>query len=179
ARDARLPIDDDLVADEPALQRGRQGEERRGRIAARVRDQPRAADPIAGQLGQAVDGFGEERGRGMRVTVPALVEHGIPQAKVGADVDDRAALVEPRTGLLRGLTRRKRGEDDLSVAEVKARTGDEIADCAGHEYLAGECERADARGNVDSHSPDGNPSKLDLPRVYSGASLESDRFVFA
>src|SRR5207302_783291 len=148
-------------------------------------------------LGQAVDGFGEERGRGMRVTVPALVEHGIPQAKVGADVDDRAALVEPRTGLLRGLTRRKRGEDDLSVAdvgaghdpigrlvqaavdEVKARTGDEIADCAGHEYLAGEGERADARGNVDSHSPDGNPSKLDLPRVYSGASLESDRFVFA
>src|SRR5207248_6441331 len=56
ARDARLPVDDDLVADEPAFQRGRQGEERRGRIAARVRDQPRAADPIAGQLGQAVDG---------------------------------------------------------------------------------------------------------------------------
>src|SRR5437588_131118 len=64
--------------------------------------------------------FGAAPGSGMRVTVPALVEHGIPQAKVGADVDDRAALVEPRTGLLRGLTRRKRGEDDLSVADVGA-----------------------------------------------------------
>ena len=54
----------------------------------------------------------------MGVLVPTLVRLRIAQTEVGADVDDRAALVDPRWGLLRGFARRERGEDDLGVTDV-------------------------------------------------------------
>src|SRR5207302_5526970 len=86
----------------------------------RVRDQPRATDPIAGQLGEAVDGFSQEPRRRMRVAVPALVELRIAQPEIRADVDDHAPLVEPGAGLPRGLAGRQGRENTLRVADVGA-----------------------------------------------------------
>ena len=54
--DAALRVDDDaLRLDQAGLQQRRQGQDRRGRIAARIGDQRRRADLLAKQLRQAVD----------------------------------------------------------------------------------------------------------------------------
>lgn len=52
---SRLSIDDDVVReDETCLKQGDQGQLRRGRVAARVGHESRAADLVPRELGQAV-----------------------------------------------------------------------------------------------------------------------------
>ena len=47
---------DRQVRDQPRLGERRQGEDRGGRVAARVRDQVGVAEPVAVELRQAIDG---------------------------------------------------------------------------------------------------------------------------
>src|SRR6266704_2800055 len=115
AAHAGLRVDDDVLGHEARLERGDQREQRRGRIAAGVGDEARGPHAIARQLGEAVDGFLQELGRGVGVAVPAFVELRVSQTEVASDVDDGATIIEPRARLLRGLARRQGCEDDLGV----------------------------------------------------------------
>ena len=89
ARHPGLRVDDQVV-DQPRPRQRREREQRRGRIAARVRDQRGAADLLAVQLREAVDGLAEQLGR-LVLAVPAPVHRGVAQAEVGAQVDDANA----------------------------------------------------------------------------------------
>src|SRR5437867_56959 len=118
--DARLRVDDDVVADEAGRRRREEREERGGRIAAGIRDELRAAEPVAMAFGQAVHRLSEERGRRVLVPVPLAVERGIPEAEIAPDVDDDASFGEPGRRALRGLAGRQRREHDLGLAHVVA-----------------------------------------------------------
>ena len=53
-------------------------------------------------LGQTVHGGGEEIGRGVVVRVKFLIDVGAPQAEIGAEVDDLAALLQEGDREFRG-----------------------------------------------------------------------------
>src|SRR5207249_9802121 len=93
-------------------------EERRGRIAAGICNEPSGMQAISRQLGETVHRLPEQLGRRMGVAVPALVELWIAKPEIAADVDDRAAVVEPSARLFCGFPRRKRREDDLGIADL-------------------------------------------------------------
>ena len=100
ARHARLGVDDDVL-DQPCARQRREREQRRGRIAAGVGDQRGAADLLAVQLGQPVDGLVEQLGR-LVLAVPPLVHRRVAQAEVGAQVDDAHAPLAQRADQRRG-----------------------------------------------------------------------------
>ena len=83
---------DDHVLDDPGPRQRCERQQRRGRVAARVRDQRGAADVLAVQLGEPVDSLAEELGR-LVLAVPAPVHRGVVQAEVGAQVDDADATL--------------------------------------------------------------------------------------
>ena len=61
SRDAGLGIDDDVAGEQAGPRERRQGEERGGRVAAGIGDELRAGQPVARELGQAVDRTGRGR----------------------------------------------------------------------------------------------------------------------
>ena len=71
---------------------------RSGRIAARIRDQPRACHAASAEFGQSVNRFGEKFGLGVRLLIPALIIFHGPQSKRSAQVDDLGARIEHRSG---------------------------------------------------------------------------------
>ena len=103
---------DDHVADQAALGKRREGEHRRGGIAAGVRDQLGGAHPVAVELGEPVDGALQQVGLAVR-PVPALVAGHVAQAEVGGEVDDQGAQA-PQLGDER-CRRAVRVGDDRSV----------------------------------------------------------------
>ncbi len=86
ARDPRLRVDHDRL-DQTALGEWREREQRRGRIAARVRDQLGLTDALAGELGEAVDRVLEQVGVPVG-PVPELVGRQVDEPEVGREVDD-------------------------------------------------------------------------------------------
>ena len=67
----------------------------RGRgITAGIRDQARGANSLAAELGETVDGLGEQVRRGVLLFVPARIGGGVAQAESAAEIDDLGAGVE-------------------------------------------------------------------------------------
>ena len=108
--------------DQPCAQQRRQRQDRRRRIAAGIGHELGAANPLAVQLRQAVDGLGQPRGVGMLVVVPLGVDGRVVQPIVGAQVDDAAAGGQQRHDRLGARRVRQATEDavgplgDLSAA---------------------------------------------------------------
>jgi hypothetical protein len=92
ARDARFRVDHHVAEQSLARQR-RQREDRGGRVAARVGDQPGAGDLLAMQLREPVDRVREVRG-GAVLAVPLLVGGQLAQPEVGREVDDADPALE-------------------------------------------------------------------------------------
>ena len=92
ARHAADGVDDDAGGlDQPGPQQRGQGQGRGRRVAARPGDEARRrARSVAEQLGQAVDGLGQQLGDGVLLAVPLGVEGGVGQPEVGGQVDDVA-----------------------------------------------------------------------------------------
>ena len=80
-----LGVDDD-VGDDPGARQRREPEDRRRGVAARVGDQRGAGDLVAVVLGQPVDRLADQPRLGMRA-IPLLVDGGVAQAEVGAEID--------------------------------------------------------------------------------------------
>ena len=92
AAHAALGIDDDVVAlNESSLQQRRQGENRRGRIAAGVGHERGRRDLGSIQLRQTVYDLAQALGVGVLLAVPLGEDFGIVEAIVGAEVDDPRA----------------------------------------------------------------------------------------
>ncbi len=85
-----------FAGDRPGFDQGPDREVGGGRIAAGIRDQPRAGDPGTAELRQSVGGLGEKSGLRVRRFVPALVVFRSPQAEGAAQVDDLDACVQQR-----------------------------------------------------------------------------------
>ena len=103
ARDAAHPGHGDPVRrGEARLHERRHGERDGGRIAARVRDEPRARELRARELGQAVARLGEERGRGVREPVPARIRGRILEPERAGEVDHADPALEQSRRELRG-----------------------------------------------------------------------------
>src|SRR5882724_3280780 len=95
AADAAEGIGDDAGGfDETGAQKRQQGEQNAGGIAAGRRDEHGVFDCGTIDLGQTVNGGGEEIGRGMVVRVEFLIDVGAAEAEIGAEVDDLSALLE-------------------------------------------------------------------------------------
>ncbi len=100
AGDALLGVDHD-VGDQPGARERREAEQRGRRVAAGVGDDAGAGDLLAVQLGQAIDGAGEQLGARVGA-VPLLVGRERGQAEVGAEVDDARAAVTQLADSRRG-----------------------------------------------------------------------------
>ena len=88
AADARLCIDDDLVAND-ASRNGRGQREDGGRgVAARVRDERCGGDRIAVEFGEPVHRGRQQVGRGVRLAEPLLKRAWLLEPKVGGDIDN-------------------------------------------------------------------------------------------
>ena len=99
ARDARFRVDDHPRRGEEApTQKGVEGQERPGGIAAGVGHEARAGDVVAVDLGQPVDRLAEEGRRAVRA-VPGLVGGQVAEAKVGREVH----ALDPRLERPRGV----------------------------------------------------------------------------
>ena len=157
AADARLGVHDH-VADEQAGPRERdERQQRGGRVAARVRDQLRAAQRVTAPLGQPVHRVVEQLRTGVRCAVPGGVCIGVAQSEVSTDVDDRGpALQQPRRERRRCAVRqRKEGHLDvvrLVVAEHEARAAQ---GAAARPPTA--CRRVRGRGPMRSPPMDARP----------------------
>ena len=79
-----------------------------GRIAAGIRNQPRAGNAGTAKLRQSVDGLGEQSGLRMRGFVPALVVLRRAQPEGAAQVDDLDAGIEQARRHFHGNLRRSR-----------------------------------------------------------------------
>ena len=89
----------------PALSSGRIAVDAGGGVAAGAGDQPRGADLVAVELGQAVDRLGLQVERVVRVAVPVLVDRRVAQAEVGGEIDDLQVARQPGDHLLGGGVR--------------------------------------------------------------------------
>ena len=115
ARHAALGIDHE-VADEPGARQRGEGEERRGRVAARRPDDRDRGVDERGELGamelrQAVDRLLEQVRPRVLEAVPARVVGRVAEAEVGALVDDRRAGRDEVRDEVRGRAVRE-GEED-------------------------------------------------------------------
>ena len=115
AGDARLGVDHRAPVEPARFGERGEREDGRGRVAAGHSHQPRFADRVAVQLGQPVDGVGEQLGRGV-LAVPLLVALELVEAEVGAGVDDGDAVADVAGQPLGGGGVRQRGEDHIHLA---------------------------------------------------------------
>ena len=93
-----------MVGQQAGLGQRQQGQQGGRRIAARVRQQPRAADGLGLELGEPV---GHALGQHTRGRVPAGARRVVPQAEGPRQVDNAAAGVEQGRG---NLGRRRLGQ---------------------------------------------------------------------
>jgi len=118
-RGADFHVDDDVgVLEEAGLVQREQAENRRGSVAATARNQVRAREFVAGNLGERVDGVVEVVGRGVAV-VPLVVLRLGPGAEVRAQVDDGVRGVLPRVDVLHRDAVGRRGEQHVHRFEVR------------------------------------------------------------
>jgi hypothetical protein len=95
AADSALAVDDEAVRpDKPGLQQWCKRQDGRRWIAAGIGDELRLWDSLSVQLWQAVHRLGHSRGIRVFVVVPLLVNGGVVQPVVGAEVDDSRARGE-------------------------------------------------------------------------------------
>ncbi|OIQ83793.1 hypothetical protein GALL_344110 [mine drainage metagenome] len=106
-------------------QQRRETDLHRRRVAAGVGDDARVADRVAVQFGQAVGGFAQQVGAGVRHAVPALESRGVAQPEVSGEVDDAHAGVEQRARLLHRDAVRRREEDHVAVVQRRVVGGRE------------------------------------------------------
>ena len=127
SREALLGVDHD-VGDQPGARKRREAEQRGRRIAARVCDDRGALDPLAVQLGQAIDGLREQI-RTRVLAVPTLVgcERGEPE--VGAQIDHARAAVAQTADRRRG---RRVGIGDDRRVELAVGVEVELLDLQRH-----------------------------------------------
>jgi hypothetical protein len=147
ARHAGLRIDHNRPDQPGACQRS-ECQDGGGGIAARVGDQLGAADLLTSQLGEPVHRVFQQLGLSVR-PVPALVDRGVDEAKVGGEVDDRQAQ-PPHSG---NHGRRRsvrvgddRGVDVLDLVQVELRQLDLAA--VARIQVAEPTARIRARGRV-------------------------------
>ena len=119
ARHAALRIDHD-IRDEPGPGERGQGEDRRGRVAARRADDgagPRAQGRQLGamELREAVDRAGEELRPRVVEVVPGRVVRRVAEPEVRPQVDDGLAAVEELVDPVRNRSVREGEEDGLCV----------------------------------------------------------------
>jgi len=96
-------IHDHLVwINQPGLQQRQDPQGRGCRIAARIGDQPGAADLLAVQLRQAVNGVGQILQVGMLLVVPLFVVGRLLQPIVGGEVNHAEPRLQQRGHELRG-----------------------------------------------------------------------------
>src|SRR5205085_427268 len=99
---------------------GAEREERRGRIAAGIREQPSLRRE---ELRQSVLPLAEPVGPRMLEAVPALVPSGVVKAMRAREVDDDAA---PRRLQQRGALVVEADEEDVGAAGERRLVGDEV-----------------------------------------------------
>ena len=126
ARDAALGVDHE-VADQAGPRERSEGEQRRGRVAARrADDRDRCVDQGlelgAMELRQPVDRVVEEVGPRMLEAVPARVVVRVAEAEVGAEVDDGGARGGEIGGDLRARAVGECQEDRVEVPAPGPRT---------------------------------------------------------
>ena len=118
---AGLGVDDE-VGDQPGSREGREGQQGRRRVAAGRPDDrglpvAKGGEPGPVELGKAVDGLAEQVGPRMLEAVPAGIVGGVPEAEVGAEVDDRRAGGRELRDDLGGGTMGQREEDGVRVGD--------------------------------------------------------------
>ena len=142
ARDAALRVHDE-VGDEPGAGERGEREDRRRRVAARgaddgARPRPIAAELLAVQLGQAVDGGREQVRPRVLEVVPARVVGGVAEPEVGAEVDHRLPASEELVDPAR----------DRAVGEGEEHRLGAVGDRVEHLEVARREVRVDARDRV-------------------------------
>ncbi|GIW08550.1 MAG: hypothetical protein KatS3mg060_3355 [Dehalococcoidia bacterium] len=115
ARDSRLGINNHIGFGDSGGDRRNDREERRRRIAARVRDQLSAGNLLAADLRQAVDRVGEEIRAGRVYSIPTLILCGVVEAEVGGDVHHGNPAVDEGQQRLGTRLVGQPGEDKLDV----------------------------------------------------------------
>ncbi len=140
AADAGLGVADNAggAVDDAGFQQGTKGEVGGGGVAARVRNQARGGDPLAAELGQPVDGLGQQLGLGVGFLVPGGVVLGRAQAEGAAQIDHASSGRQHQGRELHGDFRGSGQEDDskLLLAYGVGGTGDARAASAGGEWQA-------------------------------------------
>ena len=171
-RHPRQPVHDDGIPFDHILQ-GAEGQERGGRVATRIRDQPaRAGD----QLGQSVAPLGEPFGPGVPEAVPGLIASGVAQTVCTRQVDDDSLLrcVDRSRSLVRQADDRDLGpvgESCIVRDEVRHRSAAETR-VEGRRRAAGERVGADG-DEVERRVPEHAVERF-LPRV-AGRADNTDR----
>ncbi len=124
-RDAVLQIADDLVeVDQPTFDQGPQRVLHGRGVAAGAGHQPRFADIVAVELGQAIYGLFLQIGRHMDRAIPFLVGRRIAQAEIGAEVDHLHQTGKiAHEGLAEAM--RKGREDEVDLGEINLFDGAE------------------------------------------------------
>ena len=126
--DTRFRIDDDIVGvDHAGFHQRDQRQLRAGRIAARHRDQPRIGDRRARDFGQAIDGFALQPDGAVRMAVPFRIDFRIGEPKIGREIEHTEMRRECRDHLLRRAMRQA-AEDEIELAPIDIRDGDEIGE---------------------------------------------------
>jgi len=145
--------------DEARFEEGSGGEDHGGGVAARVRDEARAADVGALDLREPVDGLGEELGVRVWVAVPLRVGGGVLEAEVCRQVDHEEVPVAGEE--FRGDVRRD------AVGGCK----EDAVGLAGQRLGLGGAERepVDVLGKVGEHV-----GKAPARKVPRGGSHEAD-----
>ena len=138
------------------MQEGEEREDDGGRVTAGRGDKAGIGDGCAVDFGETEDRFGEEFGGWVGFAVEFLVDFGVVDAEVGAEVDDAEAFVEKGGGVGCGFAVREGEEGDFGTAggdlihvgvdKIEVRTGK--AGEAGEDSADGSANVA-ARGDRD------------------------------
>ena len=120
-----LEVADDVIeVDQPLRDQRAQRELHGRRVAARPRDQPRPADLLAIELGQAIDRLGLQFGRGMGRAIPFFVFRRIAQPEIRAEVHHLHPVWQVAHQSLRQPVR-QRDKDKLDLPEINLADGDQ------------------------------------------------------
>src|SRR5215472_1413232 len=85
---SRLGVNDNVGKRQPRRERGGYCQQSGGRIASRAGYQSRRGESRPRPLGKPIDGFLQQGGGGVLVTIPARVERGIVEAESGRQIYD-------------------------------------------------------------------------------------------
>ncbi len=117
--------DDPCRLDQSIAEQGRERQDAGGGVAARNRDEIGGGERGAMELDQAISSLSEEIGRAM-LAVPARVHRGITQAKVGAEIEDRA--IASAQGSRHGRAMPVGEREEREIRGVRDGVGVEVGD---------------------------------------------------